>query len=204
MNDSNGQTNGALLRYPSPPLTRGDLALRPLRADDAEDLARGAADPDVLKLAYSDRIALSRPEVARGFIAEQLPAMLAAGSAMMLGIFPAGAGPLLGAISLSNLDLEEGCGELGCWVVREARGQGVAADASALLCAWAFEELGLHRIQAVVDPANAAAEHVLRGLGFTVEGILRGAGRRSDGFHDCRMWSLLATDAPARALVAAR
>ena len=66
-------------------------------------------------------------------------------------------------------------------LVAEARGQGAATRAVGMLVGWAFRELGLRRIQALVHPDNAASAAVLERLGFEREGLLRSYRPGGDG-----------------------
>lgn len=157
-------------------------------------LTHAAADPDLLHFAYGDRVPLGDEAVARRFVCERVPALLASESGVMLGVFDAAGGTLLGSTLLWNLNLGQGCGELGFWLAANARGRGVAARAIVITCRWGFDELGLHRIEALTDPAHPPSERVLRRVGFVYEGVRRGADKRPDGYHDCPSWSLLASD----------
>jgi RimJ/RimL family protein N-acetyltransferase len=67
----------------------------------------------------------------------------------------------------------DGVGAAGYWTVAEHRGRGFTAEALRLLCAWAFDMLGLRRMELVVDPANTGSRRVAERAGFTVEGVLR-------------------------------
>lgn len=62
---------------------------------------------------------------------------------------------------------------LGLWLDREARGHGIGTRAIALACAIAFEELGLHRLDAGVQPSNLASLAALRANGFVAIGVAR-------------------------------
>jgi RimJ/RimL family protein N-acetyltransferase len=42
------------------------------------------------------------------------------------------------------------------------------------VCRWGFEELGLARIEWIAAAGNEASWRVVRKLGFTLEGTLRG------------------------------
>ena len=47
------------------------------------------------------------------------------------------------------------------------------SEATSTLLRFAFEELGLHRVEADVDPRNEASIRLLQRLGFQREGYLR-------------------------------
>ncbi|MEU9580879.1 GNAT family N-acetyltransferase [Streptomyces chilikensis] len=73
---------------------------------------------------------------------------------------------------------------LGYWVAREAGGRGLATAAVADAVRLAFDDLGLHRLEAGTLLHNVASQTVLRRNGFTPFGVapryLRIAGRWQD------------------------
>jgi [ribosomal protein S5]-alanine N-acetyltransferase len=87
------------------------------------------------------------------------------------GIFDA-EGRLVGRIALSNI--VRGAWQnatLGYFVGHEYNGRGHCTDAVALVLAFAFEDVGLHRVQAGVMPRNGASAKVLVRNGFRFEGL---------------------------------
>ena len=66
-----------------------------------------------------------------------------------------------------------GEGELHCIITRRHWGRGYATEAVNLLMKFGFETLKLHRIFAVVDPANVPTARVFEKNGFVREGHLR-------------------------------
>jgi RimJ/RimL family protein N-acetyltransferase len=106
-------------------------------------------------------------------------------------IVSADGGEVLGAVGIHGIDPESGRCSAGYWVSAEARGRGVAARALRLLCAYAFDELGVQRVELWIDPENKPSLGVAEAVGFTREGLLRSfmpiQGRR----RDMLMYSLL-------------
>ncbi|MCV7532183.1 GNAT family N-acetyltransferase [Micrococcus luteus] len=80
---------------------------------------------------------------------------------------------------------------LGYWVAREATNCGVATAAVGQALEVAFNELGLHRVQAEILPHNDASRWVLQRHGFQRYGLapqyLKIAGR----WQDHEFWQLL-------------
>jgi ribosomal-protein-alanine N-acetyltransferase len=109
-----------------------------------------AADADAVVTAYSD------PGIqfwhARALTAGQARAWIDAWPGRWAKETGAGwaiAGPsgvVLGQLSLRRLDFPDGIGEVSYWVMPAARGRELASRALRALSAWAFGELGLHRI----------------------------------------------------------
>jgi len=73
---------------------------------------------------------------------------------------------------------------VGYWIDAEMQGQGLMTEAMAAVVTFAFDAVGLHRVQAAVMPDNAASRRVLGKLGFRQEGeaarYLQIAGRWED------------------------
>jgi len=77
-----------------------------------------------------------------------------------------------------------GNGELSWTVFSGHRGQGVAARAVRLLIRYAFNELGLHRVAAYVDPRDGASLRTAGRAGLRREGLVRASaesGRKNSG-----------------------
>ena len=66
-----------------------------------------------------------------------------------------------------------GNGELSWTVFPDHRGQGLAARAVRLLIRYAFDELGLHRVAAHVDPQDGASLRTAGRAGLRREGLVR-------------------------------
>ena len=93
-------------------------------------------------------------------------------------------GRVAGTVEVRQMD--GGHGELLWAVFPEHRGQGIAARAVRLLIRFAFEELGLHRVEAYVDPHDPASLRTAGRAGLRREGLVRAAeeGRsESSGQH---------------------
>ncbi len=102
-----------------------------------------------------------------------------------------------GRVALRGLDLHDGCGEIGYWVLPEARGRAIAARAVCALAGWLFGA-GLRRLELEHSTANLASCRAALRAGFAPEGVKRGAVLHEDGWHDMHLHARLADDpAPA-------
>jgi len=101
----------------------------------------------------------------------------------------------LGLISLRIADRDPGLAAVGYWLRPEARGRGAATVAVQLVARWAFDELGVRRLELTTAPENVASQRVAERAGFTREGVLRGlVATKDDGRRDSVMFSLLPAD----------
>lgn len=176
---------------PQPALETARLRLRPFALADAADVRRLAGDPAVA--ATTLNIPHPYPEgAAEGWIATHAPGWTSRRQ-VVYAITATADGSLLGAVGLT-LTPAHASAELGYWVARPAWGRGYATEAAAALCAYAFDALGLHRIQARHVLRNPASGRVMQKLGMQREGVLRDAVRKDTVFEDLVLYAVLAAD----------
>ena len=101
-------------------------------------------------------------------------------------------GAVLGRLALKDLVLFDGIAEVAYWTVPAARGRGVAPRAVETLSRWAFEEVGLHRLELTHATANEASCRVATKSGFPPEGTKRSATLHTDGWHDMHLHARIA------------
>ena len=176
---------------PSPPLTDGDILLRPWQRGDAPAVTAACQDPEiprwtVVPEGYTEAHA-------RDFV-DGTSRDIASGRELALAIVRAADDRLLGAIGLANFDWPDLKGEIGYWVVADARGQGIGTRATRLLAVWALTGLGLERVELLAHPENESSQRLAERAGFTREGTLRRYRRRHGVREDLVMFSMLAED----------
>lgn len=98
---------------------------------------------------------------------------------------------LIGTTTLYNLDFSNRRAEMGYALGREHWGQGYMGEALQALLKYCFEGLDLRRIEADVDPRNAASIQTLERLGFQREGFLRERWEVNGEIQDALFYGLL-------------
>lgn len=83
---------------------------------------------------------------------------------------------------------------IGIWLRRQARGRGVGTAAQRALVARFFQETSVNRIEAHTDVENIAEQRALEKIGFTKEGVIRGAQWRQGVFRDGNLYSILRSE----------
>lgn len=101
---------------------------------------------------------------------------------------------LIGSITLFNLDFTHRRAEIGYALGRGHWGKGYMQEALTAVIAYAFEELGFHRIEADVDPRNDASIRTVERLGFQREGYLRERWQVNGEIQDALFFGLLRPD----------
>lgn len=109
-------------------------------------------------------------------------------------------GRYIGQLDMFRVDWRLRQGEIGMVIAgAEDRGRGYGTEALELLAAFAFNSLGLERIELEVHMENAAALRCYQKAGFTLEGVKRHAYYNDGRFADLGMMSILREDWLARA-----
>ncbi len=177
-----------MLPYPDPPLAGAGFVLRPFRAADAS--AARALEQDEAAARWVPPLPASDGEGAVAFYEacretdELLHLVIAASDDEYLGEVMVALG-------------EQGVGELGCALLPQARGRGIAAAALGVLTEWALDVggLALGRAQVFVATENRAALRLAERAGYRREGVLRAYWDGEDGRTDVIVLSRLPRDA---------
>lgn len=115
----------------------------------------------------------------------------AAGRYLSYGVFLAERALLAGMFELRRLQPDFYRAEVGFLLAPEFWGQGLFYEAGRLVVAFAFETVGVHRLEARIAVDNDRSNAALRRLGAVNEGILHEAFLR-DGQHvDQYLWAIL-------------
>lgn len=104
---------------------------------------------------------------------------------------------LVGGIGLSNV--RRGVAQtatLGYWVGAPFARQGYIGEATRLVVEFAFNQLGLHRVEAACLPTNQPSRGLLEKTGFQHEGYARGYLRIDGAWRDHVLYAVLRTDWP--------
>ena len=162
---ANGRYRRALIAYPDPGLAAERVGLRrwhphdlPLVADASHD--RGLVRATTLPDPYSDVEGLA-------FIERQW-SRAASGAGLSLAIEETRAARAVGGASL--MLRRPGVADLGYWLLRDARGRGLARETVELLVPWALDALGVEAIEAFVQPENRGSRRLLETCGFVITG----------------------------------
>lgn len=98
---------------------------------------------------------------------------------------------IIGSISFHRFGAEYHRVETGYDLLPAYWGQGIMSEAMRAVLSYGFGTLNLHRIEAIIDDANARSKALLLRLGFTYEGCLRERFLEGDQMVDEHYYRLL-------------
>jgi [ribosomal protein S5]-alanine N-acetyltransferase len=176
-------------------LVRERVRLRPLDEPDAPAVLALYSDPQTMR--YLARPRMSDLAQALELIAKS-KAGYSDGSLLQLALERTADGAFLGLCLLFNFNKTSARAEIGYALATGHRSNGYMSEALPALIDHAFGALALNRLEADIEPRNAASARVLERLGFTPEGLLRERWIVNGEASDSRMYGLLARDWRAR------
>ncbi len=173
------------------PVLRGlGLTLRELTAADAPSLAaqlttgqvtRFISPPPVSVAGFEHFITWTRHERAAGRYA-------------CFAVVPDGETVAVGLFQIRRLEGRDGVAEWGFILGQAYWGTGIFLAGAQRVVDFAFETMGLHRLEARASTANGRGNGALAKLGAVKEAVLRQSFERHSQWHDQALWGILRDD----------
>ncbi len=173
------------------PLMAGSMVtLRDLRLSDApsllamlatEEVARFISPPPITVEGFERFIAWAHRE-------------RAAGNYICFGVVPHGMDTAVGIFQIRQLEPGFATAEWGFALGSAYWGTGVFLDAAKMVVDFAFEGVGVHRLEARAAVVNGRGNGALRKIGALQEGILRKSFLRNGQYLDQALWTILDED----------
>ena len=173
-----------------PELAGSLVTLREFRMEDATSLFTAMTNGDVT------RFISPPPNTVDGF--ERFIAWThrqrATGQSLAFAIVERGSDVAIGLFQVRALDPDFGTAEWGFAIASEFWGRGMFLDGAPLVIEFAFDVIGVHRLEARAAVSNTRGQSALKKLGAVREGVLRKSFLRYGEFHDQALWALLADE----------
>jgi len=170
------------------PLLTGNLvSLRELQASDAPALFAALSSQQVSKFISPP------PATVEGFgrFISWAIRQRQAGQYLCFAIVPQGSDTAVGIFQVRSLEPAFGTAEWGFALGSECWGTGMFTDGAALVIDFAFDVLGVHRLEARAALKNGRGNGALRKLGAVQEGVLRRSFLRNGEYLDQALWTIL-------------
>ena len=175
-----------------PRLETENLVLRELHSGDAESLFATLGDKEVTEF-YDDEVFTDIAQAS-----EQLEAWAVGFKArrgVRWGITQRGNDKIVGTCGYYGVHSRHKRAGIGYELARSFWRQGIMTEALGAIIEFGFKRIGLNRIEAVAMPENEGSVRLLRGMGFSQEGLLREYENWGDKGHvDLMMFSLLSRE----------
>jgi RimJ/RimL family protein N-acetyltransferase len=173
-----------------PELKGARVTLRELRVGDAMPLFTAVTNPEVTRF-------ISPPPASVdsfGHFIEWTHRQREAGHGASFAIVPRGSDVAIGLFQLRTLQPDFGNAEWGFLMASEFWGSGLFVDSARLVMDFAFDVVGIHRLEARAALRNARGNAALRKLGAAREGVLRKSFLRHGELLDQALWTIVADE----------
>ncbi len=173
------------------PVLQGDgITLRELRVSDAASLLALLTTEEVT------RFISPPPTTIEGFerFITWAQREREAGRYICLAVVPEGYDTAVGLFQVRQLDPTFGTAEWGFAIGFEFWGSGLFTAGAELVINFAFEVIGVHRLEARAAVENGRGNGALRKIGAVQEGVLRKSFLRNGRYMDQALWALLPED----------
>lgn len=183
-------------RLALPVLVGEQVTLRELRLSDAPTLLAMLTTEEVA------RFISPPPTTVEGF--ERFIAWThrrrAAGDYVCFAVVPAGTDTAIGIFQVRQLEPSFQTAEWGFAIGSSFWGTGVFMDAAKLTLGFAFDTVGVHRLEARAAIKNGRGNGALAKIGAVREGVLRKSFLRNGEYVDQALWAILRDEWQAKAV----
>ena len=174
-------------RQALPVLVSETITLRELRVSDAPSLLAMLSTEEVA------RFISPPPTTVEGF--ERFIAWTqrerASGNYVCFGVVPHGMEHAIGLFQVRQLEPGFGIAEWGFCIGSEFWGTGIFVEGARQVVQFAFETIGVHRLEARAAVKNGRGNGALRKIGAVQEGVLRKSFLRNGAYLDQVLWTIL-------------
>jgi ribosomal-protein-alanine N-acetyltransferase len=173
-----------------PVIENASVTLRELRVEDAPSLLSMLTAHDVARFISPPPTDVQGFE---GFIA-WTHVERAAGRHVCLGVVPEGYDEAVGLFQVRQLEPDFSTAEWGGALGAPFWGSGLFMESAPCVVEFAFDTLGVHRLEARAAVSNGRANGSLQKLGAVQEGVLRRSFASDGQYIDQILWSILRED----------
>ncbi|MFB9902920.1 GNAT family N-acetyltransferase [Allokutzneria oryzae] len=175
-----------------PTLFGSRVVLVPLGPEHAEESFAALKDPEGRRLTGTHR------EFTMDVIQRWCETRAEQADRLDLAVIDRASGTYIGELALNDIDFDNLSAGYRIALTDTSAGRGLGTEATRLVLAYAFERIGLHRVQLEVFTFNTRAIASYRKCGFEIEGTMRHALRWDGQWHDTHVMGALAPTAQLR------
>lgn len=175
------------MKTPVPNLESEKVHLRKIENSDLEHVFRGLSNPDIIKYygVWYDSLRATKAQM------KWYDQLEKSGTGQWWAVCSKREKEFLGAVGLSSLSTKNKKAEIGFWLYPEYWGKGLMSEAVSLVCRHGFRNMGLHRIEAFVEPPNVHCKKLINKLNFNYEGRMVECEVKNGKFIDLEIYANL-------------
>jgi ribosomal-protein-alanine N-acetyltransferase len=172
------------------PIIKTDrLLLRQFVENDIENVFKGLSHPDIIKYYGVSYQTLEATKEQMNFFTN----LEKNGTGVWWAVCSADNKKFYGAGGLNSLSKEHKKAEIGFWLIPDYWGQGIMTEALPLICDYGFNNLGLHRIEGLVETENRNCKSAMAKLDFQYEGTMKECEIKNEQFISLDIYAKINT-----------
>ena len=145
------------------------LLLRQFVESDLENVFKGLSDPDIINYYGVSYKTMEETKDQMKFFAD----LEKNKTGIWWAVCSLDNKVFYGAGGLNSLSKEHKKAEIGFWLLTDFWGQGIMTETMPLICKYGFDNLGLHRIEGLVESDNLNCKKAMQKLDFNYEGTMK-------------------------------
>ena len=170
-----------------PTINTQRLLLRQFVDSDIENVYKGLSDPEIIKYYGVSYKTLEETKAQMQFFAD----LEKERTGIWWAICSLDNKTFYGAGGLNSLNKEHKKAEIGFWLLTNFWGQGIMTEAMPKICNYGFDNLGLHRIEGLVETDNLNCKNAMKKLDFMHEGTMRDCEIKNEKFISLDIYAKL-------------
>lgn len=161
--------------------------LRQFIESDIDNVFKGLSDPEIIKYYGVSYQTIDAAKEQMDFFAS----IEKEGTGIWWAICSLDNNIFYGAGGLNNLNKEHKKAEIGFWLLKEYWGQGIMTEVMPIICEFGFNNLGLHRIEGIVETDNLNCKNAMKKLDFNLEGTMQDCEIKNGEFISLHIYARL-------------
>jgi len=170
-----------------PELVTNRYILQQILPNDQQFIFEGLSDPEVIRYYGVSFHSLESTQEQMQFY----DTLIREGTGTWWKIVDRKTGEKVGAIGFNNFQTKHKKAEIGYWLLPAYWGGGIFAEVLPVVIDYLQSELGVHRIEALIEEGNERSGRALKKAGFIHEGLLRDYEIKNGKFISLHMYALV-------------
>jgi ribosomal-protein-alanine N-acetyltransferase len=170
-----------------PTIQTNRLLLRQFVESDLENVFKGLSDPEIIKFYGVSYKTIEDTKEQMKFFAD----LEKNETGIWWAVCSLDNAIFYGAGGLNSLSKEHKKAEIGFWLLKNYWGQGIMTETMPIICNYGFGQLGLHRIEGIVETDNLNCKYAMKKLDFKHEGTMKDSEIKNGRFISLDMYARL-------------
>lgn len=164
--------------------------LRQFVENDTENVYKGLSDPEIIKHYGVSYETLEHTKEQMKYFSD----LVKDGTGIWWAVCSFDNEIFYGAGGLNSLSKEHKKAEIGFWLLTRFWGQGIMTEVMPIICKYGFDNLGLHRIEGLVETDNLNCKKAMKKLDFNHEGKMKDCEIKNGKFISLDIYAKLKTE----------